>query len=109
MDKPTLHPVAMEIIMQNETVRVSEITLAPHSPVPEHQHTESEEICYCLEGELTCHVDGRIERVLKQGQKTRFPAGRNHQLSNAAETPCRYLLIHGVGKFDFAPPKRGRT
>lgn len=107
MTGPAYQPLNLEIIMQNETVRVAEITLPPHSPVPEHQHTESEEISYCLEGELSCRVDGRLDCVLKPGQKTRFPAGQEHQLSNAGEVPCRFLLIHGVGKFDFVPVKRG--
>lgn len=31
----------------------------------------------------------------------RFAAGRDHRLSNRNEKPCRFLLVHGVGHFDF--------
>ena len=90
----------MEIICESPDVRVAEITLAPMSDTPSHQHTKAEEICYCLEGNLTCEVGGTAT-VLTPGEKMRFAAGQDHRLCNRAEKPCRFLLVHGVGQFDF--------
>lgn len=91
----------MEVICETPDVRVVEITLSPFSGTPRHQHTDAEEICYCLQGELTCEVGDQHAIVLKPGERRRFAAGQEHHLRNRAETPCRFLLIHGGGKFDF--------
>ena len=90
-----------EVLCETPDVRVAEITLLPSSDTPPHQHSAAEETCYCLQGELTCEVEGQQANVLKPGERRRFPAGQEHQLRNRAETPCRFLLIHGGGKFDF--------
>ena len=90
----------MDVICQTPEVRVAEITLAPRSETPHHQHTQSEEICYCLLGELTCETAGQTT-VLKPGERMRFAPGQDHQLRNTGEVACRFLLIHGGGCFDF--------
>jgi uncharacterized cupin superfamily protein len=89
-----------EIICETPEVRVAEITLSPSSDTPPHRHSKTEEICYCLEGELTCEI-GHKATVLKPGERMRFAVGQDHQLRNRTSTPCRFLLIHGGGKFDF--------
>lgn len=90
-----------EVICETAEVRVTEITLPPASDTPPHRHTRAEEICYCLSGELTCQIDGKVATVLRGGDRVRFPVGSDHQLLNKADVPCRFLLIHGGGKFDF--------
>jgi len=89
-----------EIICETSEVRVAEITLSPLSDTPSHRYSMAEEICYCLEGELTCEI-GNEATILKAGERMRFAAGQDHQLRNRAAGPCRFLLIHGGGKFDF--------
>ncbi len=100
---PTLphQPHAVELIVDTPQVRVSEITLAADTDTPAHEQSEVEEIFYCLAGELTCEVKGEASAVLLSGQKARCAAGRDHRLSNSGESPCRFVLIHGVGRFDF--------
>ncbi len=93
----------MEVICETPDVRVVEITLGPHSDTPPHQHSEAEEICYCLQGELTCEIEGQQASVLNPGERMRFVARHEHRLSNRTGEPCRFLLIHGGGKFDFVP------
>src|SRR4051795_3487087 len=99
-------PQAVELIVDTPDVRVAEITLAPGTDTPPHEHTDVEEVCYCLEGELTCEAEGEPPTVLAQGQRRRFPAGRDHRLSNEGEIACRFLLVHGVGRFNFVPTQR---
>ena len=103
MPNPPYRPLAVELIVDTPKVRVAEITLGPHADTPPHEHTEVEEVCYCLEGELTCEVEGEPPAMLGPGQKKRFAAGLDHRLSNRREVPCRFLLVHGVGRFDFVP------
>jgi quercetin dioxygenase-like cupin family protein len=103
MPNAPYQPQAVQLIVDTPDVRVAEITLAPHTDTPPHEHTEVEEICYCLEGELTCQNEGEAAALLRPGQKTTFPAGLDHQLKNNSEASCRFLLIHGVGRFNFVP------
>ncbi len=91
--------------MDTPEVRVAEITLAAGTDTPAHEHSEVEEICYCLAGELTCEVEGEPSAMLLPGQKMRFAAGRDHRLSNPGHSPCRFLLIHSSGRFDFVPSR----
>ncbi len=99
-DKPYV-PQSMEVIFETSDVRVVEIGLPGFGATPEHRHTLAQEICYCLEGELTCEVVGQTPVVLKPGHKMIFPANQEHTLSNRDQRPCRFLLIHGIGAFDF--------
>jgi quercetin dioxygenase-like cupin family protein len=103
MPNPPYQPQAVELIVDTPDVRVAEITLAPGTDTPPHEHTEVEEVCYCLEGELTCEAEGEPPVVLRPGEKKRFAAGLDHRLSNEGEVPCRFLLVHGVGPFNFVP------
>ncbi len=106
MPTPQYQPQAVELIVDAPDVRVAEITLAAGTDTPPHEHTEVEEVCYCLAGELTCAVEGEPVAVLQPGQKIRFAAGHDHRLSNPGHSPCRFLLIHGVGRFDFVPSRQ---
>jgi quercetin dioxygenase-like cupin family protein len=96
-------PQDMELIVDTPDVRVAEITLAPQADTPPHEHTQVDEVCYCIEGELSCEAEGEAPVVLRAGQKKTFAAGSDHRLRNRGETTCRFLLIHGVGRFDFVP------
>ncbi len=94
---------AMELICDTAEVRIAEITLAAHAQTPEHVHTHAPEICYCLSGELTVEHVGPQPMILRPGDKKRFEAGSAHQLVNRSGQPCRFLLIHAGGAFDFVP------
>ncbi len=101
MPTPPYGPQEVELIVNTPDVRVAEITLGPRARTPEHEHTEVLEICYCLEGELTSAAAGQPTVVLGPGQKMKFLAGVDHELRNDGDRLCRFLLIHGVGRFDF--------
>lgn len=96
----------IETIHQSADTRVVEITLAPRSDTPEHRHSSAKEICYCLEGELTIEQEGRPVVALIPGQRCVFAADAPHRLRNVADRPCRFLLIHVDGAFDFVAAER---
>src|SRR3954462_1683166 len=66
-------PQALELIVNTPDVRVAEITLAPHTDTPPHEHTAVEEVCYCLEGELSCEAEGEEPVTLRAGGKKPSP------------------------------------
>ena len=90
-----------DVVCESPDVRVAEITLPPLARVPTHRHTRSQEICWCLEGQLTWHTPDEAEHTLQPGERKTFPADQEHTLLNRREAPCRFLLVHGVGAFDF--------
>jgi quercetin dioxygenase-like cupin family protein len=101
MSNSPYQPQDVQLIVDTPDVRVAEITLGPHADTPAHEHTEVPEVCYCLEGQLVCEADGEAPTVLRAGQRRTFAAGSHHQLRNAGDAPCRFLLIHAGGRFDF--------
>jgi quercetin dioxygenase-like cupin family protein len=106
MPKAPYQPQDVELIVNAPDVRVAEITLAPHSDTPPHEHAEVPEVCYCLQGELTCEAEGEATVVLRAGEKRIFAAGAGHQLRNVGDVPCRFLLIHAGGRFDFVKTEK---
>lgn len=95
------YPVESVVICRTSDVRVVEITLGPGTQTPPHEHTNAEEVCYCLHGELTCQSPGAPPDILREGQRRVFRAGDVHMLRNDGDIPCRLLLIHTGGQFDF--------
>jgi quercetin dioxygenase-like cupin family protein len=107
-DQPAYAAQNHEVIFQTADVRVIEIALAPGFDTPEHHHTEVDEICYCLTGELTVETTGEPPETLLPGQRRRLSSGAPHRLRNLGSGACRFLLIHGVGRFDFVATKPAR-
>jgi quercetin dioxygenase-like cupin family protein len=101
MNRPTYTPQQMEIICQTPEVRVAEITLPPFGQTPSHRHSRANEVCYCLEGELTWQTPDAPDGILHAGQRRDFPVDSTHRLANLGNIPCRLLLIHSGGEFDF--------
>lgn len=101
MSHPTYTPQLLEVIYQTPDIRVAEINLPPFGQTPAHRHSHTDEVCYCLEGDLTCQTPDAPDGILHAGQRRDFPANSTHTLVNLGEMPCRFLLIHKGGEFDF--------
>ena len=98
MANPIYQAQGTELIVN--APRVSEITLGPGSDTPAHEHTAVEEVCYCLEGDLWCGVEGEEAVVLVAGEKKRLRKKRS-------ELPCRFLFDPmGWGRFDFVATRK---
>src|SRR5580692_9885999 len=99
MKRPGPQPV---IIVQTADVRIAEYTLGPGDALPWHHHTEITDIFYCLEGriEVDCR-DRAHQQTLHPGEKSSMPVKTSHRVRNATDGTSRYLLIQGVGKYDF--------
>jgi quercetin dioxygenase-like cupin family protein len=98
MDQPRPQP---QIILQTREVRVAEYSLAPGEGQPWHRHSEVSDHFYCLEGAIEVEVRDAQRQILRPGDKFSVPSGSVHRARNAHDRPSRYLLIQGVGKYDF--------
>ena len=92
----------ISVIAKGADVLVREYLLGPGDTIPWHHHTEVTDHYYSLEGRVTLETrapDAR--RVLGLGASATVSPPAAHQVSNSTERPCRFLLIQGVGRYDF--------
>ena len=92
----------IHVLAKGADVRVREYTLDPGEFVPWHHHTHVADYYYGLEGIVvveTRNPPARHEVGVGQTAAVTPPAA--HYVSNPGTTPCRFLLIQGVGPYDF--------
>jgi len=82
-------------------VRVAEFLMAPGTAGEAHRHTCVDELCICLEGGLVVSRRGCAPQTLEPGERVEIPAGEIHRLSNTRDSESRYLVVQGVGRYDF--------
>ena len=85
-------------------LRGSILTLAEGGEVPWHSHTKIDDDFFCMEGPMqveTRRPDGT--QILQPGKIFKVPAGRPHRVSGLNGGPCRFMIMQGVGKYDFVP------
>ena len=80
--------------------RVSELQLSPTQTVPWHFHTNISDTFYVLEGQMR---DPKEEVRLGVGESFVAIAGRPHLVTNAGKTSLTFLILQGVGEYDYVP------
>jgi mannose-6-phosphate isomerase-like protein (cupin superfamily) len=84
--------------------RISELQLSPTQTVPWHFHTNISDTFYVLEGEMRLFLQQPKEEVrLAVGQSYVAAAGRPHLVTNAGKTSLTFLILQGVGEYDYVP------
>ena len=92
----------IHVVAKGADVLVREYTLDPGEAIPWHRHSEMSDYYYGLEGMVlieTRNPPGRHE--LGVGQSATVTPPTVHHVSNPGAKSCRFLLIQGVGKYDF--------
>ena len=92
----------VSIIAKGSDILVREYVLGPGEFIPWHHHTEVTDHYYSLEGEVLIETrapDAR--RELNPGESATVSPPTAHHVFNSSDKPCRFLLIQGVGKYDF--------
>ena len=93
----------VETVVKGSDVQARVFTLAPGEFIPWHYHRESTDHYFVLEGVLT--ISSRERDVMA----TNFPVGGTHKIApgtphliaNGGEKDCRFLLVQGVGTYDW--------
>jgi mannose-6-phosphate isomerase-like protein (cupin superfamily) len=84
--------------------RISELQLSPTQTVPWHYHTNISDTFYVLEGEMRLFLQQPKEEVrLGVGQSYVAAVGRPHLVTNAGKTSLTFLILQGVGEYDYVP------
>ena len=94
-------------IAQGQDVHVKEFTLAVGEEVPWHHHSVIFDIFYCLEGSMTIEQadlsTGAEKPVIELavGDSAKVDAGTAHRVSHPGPGRCRFLIVQGIGKYDY--------
>jgi quercetin dioxygenase-like cupin family protein len=100
--KPIYSVKNIEPVVVGTDVQARVFTLAPAEFIPWHRHSESTDHYFVLRGTLSISTrDPNDERMLEMGGRYKIAAGTRHHIANHTETDCVFLLLQGVGKYDF--------
>ena len=92
----------IHVVAKGSDVLVREYTLDPGEAIPWHRHSSVTDHYYGLEGLVLIETrDPPARHQLGAGQSAKVTPPTVHHISNAGKGPCRFLLVQGVGKYDF--------
>ena len=92
----------VETVAAGKDVQARLFTLAPGEVIPWHSHSEIADHFFVLGGELTVETRAPDDyRTLGIAERCQIKAGHAHQTSNRGTRDCRFLIVQGVGRYDF--------
>jgi quercetin dioxygenase-like cupin family protein len=95
----------IEPVVKSTDVQARVFTLAPGDRIPWHYHRHSTDHYFVLEGVLsisTREPDLKV-RSFPVGSRYKTGPGTPHLVANDSDADCRFLLLQGVGQYDFNP------
>ena len=83
---------------------ISELQISPTQKVPWHHHTNITDTFYVLEGRVRIFLRDPKEDVrLGPGETYAVRPGRAHLVTNAGDASATFLVLQGMGEYDFVP------
>jgi mannose-6-phosphate isomerase-like protein (cupin superfamily) len=89
--------------------RVQELQISPTQQVPWHYHTRTQDTFFVIEGSIRLFLrDPKEEVRLGPGETYTVPPRRPHLVVNGGDASATFLVLQGIGEYDFVPlvPKR---
>ena len=84
--------------------RITELQIGPKQKVPWHTHSNVHDTFYVLSGSIHIYLQDPKEDVrLMPGETFAVPPKRPHLVTNAGETSAVFLVLQGMGEYDFVP------
>ena len=89
-------------VIRTDAVLVRVMELDHGASTKWHYHTEVTDYFVCLNGAIKVEVNNPDESVvLHPGQRAEITPPQVHRVSNAYPEKSEYLLVQGVGTYDF--------
>jgi quercetin dioxygenase-like cupin family protein len=83
---------------------IAEIQIGPTQQVPWHYHNTIQDTFYVLEGEVRLFLREPKEDVrLKPGETYSVRPRRPHLVTNAGQRSATFLILQGIGEYDYVP------
>ena len=93
---------SIEPVMIGSDVQARLFTLAPGETIPWHFHSAVTDWYFVLEGALSIETQAPADhRELIVGESYQIAPKTAHLVSNRSDTDTRFLLVQGVGSYDF--------
>lgn len=84
--------------------RISELQISPTQKVPWHYHSNVQDAFYVIEGHLRLFLREPKEEVrLGPGDTYSVRARRPHLVTNAGDCSATFLILQGIGEYDYVP------
>ncbi len=91
-----------EVLIKTDDVGVRILGLSAGEALPWHYHSEVTDFVFALDDQIEIQLRSPEEKVLlRPGQRYTISTGRVHRVVNPCGKNNNYLLIQGVGKYDF--------
>jgi quercetin dioxygenase-like cupin family protein len=95
---------SVEPVAIGSDVQARLFTLAPGEAIPWHFHSHVADWYFVLAGRLSIETRAPAERRrLLPGESYHIPPRTAHLIANHSDDDVRFLLIQGVGAYDFRP------
>ena len=99
-----------EFIAKVKDLRALILTMGPGQCLPWHHHSEVTETIFCSEGPIQVETRAPDEaRILAPGDTIAITPGQPHRVSGVDGGRCKFLIIQGVGNYDFIPEADARA
>ena len=84
--------------------RITELQISPTQQVPWHFHTNVQDTFYVIEGVLRLFLrEPREEVRLGPAETYAVKARRPHLVTNGGDRSAVFLVLQGIGEYDFVP------
>jgi len=84
--------------------RINEIQISPSQKVPWHYHNNVQDTFYVLQGKIRIFLrDPKEEVRLAPGEMFAVRPKRPHLVANGGEVSATFLVLQGIGEYDFVP------
>jgi len=84
--------------------RISELQISPTQKVPWHYHNNVQDTFYVLDGHIRLFLQQPKQEVkLGPGETYSVAAGRPHLVTNGGDRSATFLVLQGIGEYDYVP------
>jgi len=84
--------------------RISELQISPTQKVPWHLHNNVDDTFYLVAGKIRLFLREPDDDIrLAAGDSYRVKAGRPHLVTNDGDTSATFLVLQGIGEYDYVP------
>jgi len=102
--RATYELAGRELVAEGADLRVQVLTLARGQSIPWHYHSEITDQMVCLDGPMVVETRApRHTQLLETGERCAVPPMTAHHVHGVDGGPCRFLIVQGVGIYDFVP------
>jgi quercetin dioxygenase-like cupin family protein len=90
--------------------RINELQISPTQKVPWHYHSNVQDTFYVLAGNIRIFMREPKEEVrLGPGDTLSVAPRRPHLVTNGGDTSATFLVLQGIGEYDFVPLVPAKT